>query len=251
MLEELMRELSSLNLGPMAQCLRDWTHEDANVDRSHVACVRALVDALTRERAETRSRRFMARSRLSPAIALAGVTPSATRGLSPRLLDTLSTLDWATRGQSLVITGISSSGKTYLAGALAREATEKRMTVEYCRVPELLDKCDLAKQAGKDALDAFLKPLVNARVLVLDEFATEEAGIEHSRLLCRLIKDRTDARPRSTLVVSPNAIIDWGRYFADETASSALFSRLAGPSLKVALTEVWRASPLRGRQRPG
>jgi DNA replication protein DnaC len=152
-------------------------------------------------------------------------------------LGNLRTCDWVRLGHTLVITGESQVGKTYLAGALAREAALARLSVAYWRVPELLAACAIEKEAG--TWPKFLKRLARVELLVLDDFATERADSAQSHLLRQLLDVRHRHR-QAVMVVSPNAVEDWDTYFEDATAADAIFGRLLERSQPIALKRMPR-----------
>lgn len=223
MLNDAVKALRELRLGPMAERLEQWVDDPANRDKSHVECVLALAQAQAQATATKRMRRFLTQADLPTQITLEDVWISVARGLSSEVLSNLRTCDWVRLGHTLVITGCSQVGKTYLAGALAREAALARLSVEYWRVPELLVASAIEKEHG--TWTKFLKRLARVKLLVLDDFATERADTAQSHVLRQLLDVRHRHR-QAVMVVSPNAVEDWDAYFEDPTAADAIFGRL-------------------------
>lgn len=223
MLTETVEELQALKLGPMAERLKQWVDDPGNRGKSHTDCVLALALAQAQASAAKRTRCFLVRADLPPNIAITDVWTSSARGLSPQVLGNLASCDWIRRGQTVILTGATRTGKTYLAAALAREATLARLSVAYWRVPELMAACAIEKDQG--TLPAFLKRLGRIKLMVLDDFATERATIEESHWLRQLLDGR-DRHGLAVMVASPNAVEDWDGYFEDATAAEAIFGRL-------------------------
>lgn len=224
--------LKALKLGPMAARLEQWAEDPASLGRSHADCILALVDAQAQATATKRAQRFLAQADLPLTITLADIRPSATRGLPAQLLANLTTGDWIQRGHTLLITGETQAGKTYLAAALAREATLQRLSVSYRRTPELLAECVMEKARG--TWPTFLKRLGRMKLLVLDDFATERADNLQSHAL-REILDLRRRHGSAVLIASPNAPEDWDGFFADPTAAEAIFGRVLERSQHIAL----------------
>lgn len=231
--------LKALKLGPMAARLEQWAEDPASLGRSHADCILALVDAQTQATATKRAGRFLAQADLPLTITLADIQPSAARGLPAQLLFNLATGDWIQRGHTLLITGETQAGKTYLAAALAREAALHRVSVAYRRTPELLAECAMEKTRG--TWPAFLKRLGRMKLLVLDDFATERANSPQSHAL-REILDLRRRHNSAVLIASPNAPEDWDGFFDDPTAAEAIFGRVLERSQHIALKRPARAA---------
>ncbi|NYE30955.1 DNA replication protein DnaC [Rhodanobacter sp. K2T2] len=232
MLTETVEELQALRLGPMAERLKQWVDDPNNRGKSHAECVHALALAQAQAAAAKRSRCFSARADLPPNIAVADVWASAARGLPAQLLGNLKSCDWIRLGHTVVITGATRTGKTYLAAALAKEAALARLTVAFWRVPELLTACAFEKQQG--TFTAFLKRLSRIKLLVLDDFAAERATADESHWLRQLLDGR-ERHGLAVMVASPNAVEDWDGYFEDVTAAEAIFGRLLERSKPIVL----------------
>lgn len=232
MLNDAVKTLRELRLGPMAERLRQWTEDPDNADKSHIECVLALAQAQAQSTASKRARRFLDQADLPANITLEDIQASSSRGLSKTLLGNLAACEWIRLGQNLVITGETFAGKTYLAGALAREAALAQMSVAYWRTPELLIAAALEKEGR--GWDRFYKRLGRVKLLVLDDFATETANPEQCHLL-RQILDLRNRHASSVLVVSPNEVEDWDDYFEDRTAADAIYGRVLNRSQRVAL----------------
>lgn len=222
MLTDAERELGALGLTAMATRLRAWLDDPANQRRSQTDCVLALARAHGEATGNDRARRLFARAQLPTQAAVADVWTGTGRGLSADVLANLATCDWVRRGHTVVLTGPSRAGKTFLAAALAREAALSGMRVEYVRVPEWLARYDTE---ASPTLRRLFQRLANAPLLVLDDFATERASGMQSHLLRRLVDARA-RQGRAILVAAPAPVEDWDGFFEDPTAAEALYGRL-------------------------
>lgn len=234
MLKEALAELSALKLGSMADRLRQWAEDPENLGRSHAECVLALAQAQAQASANKRAKCFLSRADLPPNIAIEDFRDGSRRGLAPGLLGNLKACDWVLRGQAVVITGGTDTGKTFLAAALGREASLLGYSVAYRRVPDLLVECAIEQSKSATALSALLKRLSRPKLLVLDDFAVEPATSEQCHILRRLL----DARHRhglALLVAASNAVEHWSDYFEDKTAAEAIYSRTSAHTKPIVL----------------
>lgn len=223
MLADALAALHAANLGPMAQALEAWIADAQNQRKPHTECVTVLAEALLQHRLASRTRSFQRRAVLGAAATMADVHVGDARGLSAQLLGNLGTCDWVRQGHTVVVTGPTQVGKSFLAAALAQEAVVQRLTTEYVRVPDWLAGCADAptSKAVSDHIDGWVKPAL----VVLDDFATEPATLEESHWLRRLLDRRQRNPGKATLVVSPVPMEAWDSQFACPLAADALVSR--------------------------
>ena len=222
MLTEAEKALSALGLTAMATRLHAWLDDPANQRKSQTDCVLAIARAQAEATGNERTRRLFARAQLPTQAAVPDVWVGSARGLSADALANLATCDWVRRGHTVVLTGPSRAGKTFLAAALAREVVLQGLRVEFVRVPEWLARYDVDDAATMRRL---FQRLVNAPLLVLDDFATERATSTQSHQLRRLV-DARQRQERAVLVASPAPVEEWDGFFEDPTAAEALYGRL-------------------------
>lgn len=220
MLDEALTALYAANLGPMADALKDWVADARNQKRSHTACVQTLAEALLRHRLASRTRSFRRRAVLPDHVALAAVRADDARGLTKEQLGNLGTCDWVRQGHTVVVTGPTQSGKSYLATALAQEAVIQRLSTSYVRVPDWLAEC--AEAGSRKAVVACIQSLVKPALLVLDDFATEFTTAEESHILRRLLDERKRRPGKATLIASPTPMEAWDERFEDAIAADAI-----------------------------
>lgn len=220
MLADALKALHAANLGPMAHALEGWVADARNQKRSHTACVEALVEVLLQHRQDSRTRSFRRRAVLPDHVALATVRADDARGLTAAQLGNLATCDWVRQGHTVVVTGPTQSGKSYLATALAQEAVVQRLTTAYIRVPDWLAEC--AEAGSRKAVIACIQTLVKPALLVLDDFATEFTTAEESHFLRRLLDERKRRPGKATLIASPTPMEAWDERFEDPIAADAI-----------------------------
>jgi len=222
MLADALKALHAANLGPMAHALECWVADARNQKRSHTACIEALVEALLQHRLDSRTRSFRRRAVLPDHVALATVRADDARGLTKEQLGNLGTCDWVRQGHTVVVTGPTQSGKSYLATALAQEAVIQRLSTAYVRVPDWLAEC--ADAESRKAVIEHIKALVKPKLLVLDDFAAEYTLAEESHFLRRLLDERS-RRKMATLIASPAPMEAWDERFEDPIAGDAIVGR--------------------------
>lgn len=234
MLSQAIHQLKDLRLTPMANRLMAWQKDPANQMKSQLECVLALAQAQAQAVMEHKLERFHAASGLPANVSVAAVRHGQTCGLPSDQWANLQQCDWVARGHNLVITGPCRSGKTLIAGALAREAIVRlpKTRVVYRKTHELIAEIaqdDEAERVRK------IQHLGRVSLLVLDEFANQTSTDRECQLLHHIVDARRD-RELSTLVASAFPVEEWPSGFDDKTSVEAITWRLLERSHKLTLT---------------
>ncbi|WP_244619796.1 ATP-binding protein, partial [Skermanella aerolata] len=112
------------------------------------------------------------------------------RGLDRTLVATLASGQWIRTSQSVLLTGPTGVGKTFIACALGHQAARDGFPVLYRRLPRLLDDLAIARVAGRHR-SAFTK-LARTRLLIIDEWMMTRLTADQRRDLMEVIDDRHD-----------------------------------------------------------
>jgi len=132
---------------------------------------------------------------------------------------------------TVLITGATGTGKTWLGCALARQAACCGFTVLYTRTTRLLQELRVAH--GDGSFGRRLAQLARIDVLMLDDFAGApiEAG-ERTDLL-ELLDDRVGTK--ATLMTSQLAVNQWHAWLDDPTVADAILDRIVHRAHRIAL----------------
>ena len=191
-----------------------------------------LVDAecLARENKRLQLALKDAKLRLSQAC-VEGIDYAARRELDKALVRQLATGRWVHEHHNILITGMTGTGKTYVACALAQQACRQGHRALYRRVPRLFEELTLAHADG--SYIRLLARFARADVLVLDDWGLGGLRDQDRRDLLEILEDRTGTR--STIVTSQLPPTKWHDYLADPTIADAICDRLLHPAHRLAL----------------
>lgn len=161
----------------------------------------------------------------------------ASRELDKAQIRQLASCRWVAEHQNVLITGMTGTGKTYLACALAQQACRKGHRAIYRRASRLFSELALARADG--TYPRLLGKLARADVLVLDDWAMTAITDAERRDLLEVLEDRYGSR--STIVTSQVPPKKWHAHIAEPTHADAICDRLMhnahrivlkGPSLR-------------------
>ncbi len=146
----------------------------------------------------------------------------ADRKLDHTSIEKLAACKWIDEGRNLIITGMTSSGKTYLSNALCVSALRKLKTVRYIKASHLM--LELEQARIRDTYMEQLTSLSKVDLLAIDDFGLMELDIDKCRDLFEVIDGR-DGR-RSTIIISQFPVKSWFDMFKDGTYADACLSRI-------------------------
>lgn len=223
--------LHELRLPGMAQAfeeqqgipdIRELTFEDR---------LALLLEREKTDRANRRFQRLLGQARLHLEASIEDLNFKGGRGLDRSLVLRLADCQWIEQGQSLLVTGATGSGKSYLACAFGQRACRHGISARYFRVSRLLADLKLARADG--SYPHFLQRLARTWLLILDDFglaALDDAG-RHD--LLEVLDDRY-AR-RGTLVTSQIPLDHWHEIVGEPTFGDAILDRLLHNAHRITL----------------
>jgi DNA replication protein DnaC len=128
-----------------------------------------------------------------------------TRGLDDLLLASLATGDYLTKGESVLITGATGCGKSYLASALGHQACLLGFKAAYFNTQKLMLKTKMSRLEGTAI--KFFDRIAKTDLLILDDFGLTHLEKQHQLDLMELIEDRHGKK--STIIVSQLPVQSW------------------------------------------
>ena len=165
-----------------------------------------------------------------------------SRNLDRHLVTTLAGCDWVRHARTVLITGATGTGKTWLACALAHQAARCGFCVLYARTTRLLQ--DLHVAHGDGSFSRRLAQLARVDVLMLDDFAAPPSETAERTDLLELLDDRVGTK--ATLITSQLAVNKWHAWLDDPTLADAILDRIVHCSHRIAL----KGASLRKSEQP-
>ena len=155
----------------------------------------------------------------------------APRGLNRSLVLRLASGQWTRDGQTVLVSGATGSGKSYLAGALGHQACRIGISTCYYHVSRLLDELTLAR-AG-ESCPKLIERLARTWLLILDDWGLASLSGQGRHDLLEVLDDRY-AR-RGTLLASQIPVEHWHEVVGDPTFGDAILDRLLNNAHRLVL----------------
>lgn len=191
-----------------------------------------LLEREKTERAQRRLQRLLGQAKLHLDATLEDLNFKSARGLDRSVVLRLADGEWIRDGQSLLITGPTGSGKSYLACALGHQACRHGLPTLYFRASRLLAQLKLARADG--SYPRLLQRLTRTALLILDDWGMVALDDTGRHDLLEVLDDRY-AR-RGTLVTSQLPVDHWHELVGDPTFGDAILDRLLHNAHRITLS---------------
>src|SRR5689334_21381003 len=144
----------------------------------------------------------------------------------------LTNSQWVAQHLSLLLTGPTGIGKSWLAQALAQKACRDGYTVLYKPAAKLFRDLTIARADG--SLGRMLETIARTDVLVVDDFAMAALNEQERRDFLEICDDRYNRR--STILTSQLPVTSWHQQIGDPTVADSILDRLVHNAYRIELS---------------
>jgi len=190
-----------------------------------------LLQAEEDERSNNRFERLQKNAKFRYQASIEELTYDASRGLDRSLMATLVTCEYLTKGESLLITGASGCGKSFLASAMGHHACARGYSVGYYNTQKLLMRAKMSRLDG--SILKFFDKIAKTSLLILDDFGLTHLDQQQQLDLMEIIEDRHGKA--STIIASQLPVANWYDVISEETIADAILDRLVHTSYRIEL----------------
>lgn len=233
MMHTTLEQLRILRLNAMATGLQEQLTQPAMAAMSFEERLALLVDREVNDRNDRKLRRLLKQARLKYGQAsLEDLDSRPSRGLDRRTVMSVALGDWVSTGHSILITGPTGAGKSWLGCALAQYACRRGHSALYQRVPRMPEELRIRHASG--TFGKWLIQLAKTDVLVLDDWGMGTLDSTTRSDLLEIIDDR--AGHKATIITSQLPIEHWHAWIGDATIADAILDRILQHTHRFTLT---------------
>ncbi len=228
---QTVEKLKSMRLHAMANMYQHHLQNNLYSDATADEYIGLLTDHEWEERQNNKIQRLLKQAGFRQKASIADIDYSNARNLEKNMFQRLSSLDFVSKKENIILTGASGVGKSYLAQALGHQACLMEIKTQYHITSRLFNRLKLAKVDG--TYDKELKKLIKVDLLILDDFGLQAFDNYARNALMDIIEDRFSNK--STIVSSQIPVSTWYDIIGEGTIADAVLDRLVNSSHRIDL----------------
>lgn len=231
-MEQIQEQLTKLRLQGMRQSWQSLIETKSVYNLSFTDGLSLLLQNEIDSRENKRFTRLEKNARFRYQASLEEIKYDANRGLDKSLMANLAMGDYIKKGESILITGATGCGKSFLASALGHHACQQGYKVAYFNVQKLLMQTKMAKIDG--TIIKLFDKLSKTNLLIIDDFGITHLDKAQQLDLMELIEDRH--AKTSTIIASQLPVSAWYEIIGEATIADAILDRLVHSSYRIELS---------------
>lgn len=242
MIEQTYEKMNELRLAGMVEAAREHTANPNMAGLSFEERLTLIVDREWERRQTSALRRRLTSARLRETASVEDMDLRIDRGLDRGMLMSLFECGYLKTHASIIITGPTGVGKTYLACALANKACRMKHEALYTRCTKLLGELAMGRADGRYTL--MLKKLARVDLLILDDWGLCPMDQESARDLFEILEERSGRG--SNIIISQQPVAGWYDLIQAPTIADAILDRLVHNAYRLEM----KGESMRKKQKP-
>jgi DNA replication protein DnaC len=230
-MNQIESKFSQMRLKGMNRCWQALLETRRTHELSLTEGLEILLQAEEDDRRNNRFERLRNSAKFRYQATLEELNYDPVRKLDKGLVTTLATCEYISRGESVVVTGATGCGKSFLASAMGYHACSHGYSVAYFNTQKLLMRIKMSRLDG--TVMRFFDKLAKTSLLILDDFGMAHMDQKQQFDLMEIIEDRHGKT--STIIASQLSISAWYDVITESSIADAILDRLVHTSYRIEL----------------
>ena len=230
-MKQIESKLSQMRFKGMNRCWQALLETRRAHELSLTEGLEILLQAEEDDRRNNRFERLRKSARFRYQASLEELNYNPERKLDKDLVTILATCEYLTKGESIVISGATGCGKSFLASALGYHACSHGYSVAYFNTQKLLMRIKMSRLDG--TIMKFFDKLAKTSLLILDDFGMAHMDQKQQFDLMEIMEDRHGKT--STIISSQLSISAWYDVISESSIADAILDRVVHTSYRIEL----------------
>lgn len=231
MKHELIELMQSLRFEGMKTSFESLIQSKSSHSLSHDELLNILLQAEWDNRENKKLHRKMLNAKFRYKASIEEIDYITPRGLDKTQLLRLSDTSFIQRAESIIITGATGVGKSYIATALGHQACSKNYNVAYFNSQKLFAMLYISK--ADESYAKAMKKIAKQDLLIIDDFGLQVLDQQKRLMLLEIIEDRHNVK--STIIASQLPTEKWYDIIGESTIADAILDRLVHTAHRIEL----------------
>ncbi len=227
----VLNKMSHMKFYGMQQAYKTLLDTNQHHSLTNDEIVSMLVQAEWEDRENRKINRYIKTARFRYGANVEDVDFTTKRGLDKTQLLRLADCSFIQKKETLLITGSTGAGKSYIASALGHQACLQGYKTLYFNAQKLFPQLNIFKADG-----TYLKQISRIErhdLLIIDDFGLKPLDANSRMMLLEIIEDRHGRR--STIISSQLPVSQWYEIIGDSTVADAILDRMVHASHRIEL----------------
>jgi len=227
----ILQQMNELRLQGMISQWEVFTTTKEHLNLSLTDGVSLLLHAEKENRSSRKTQRLIQQAKFRYTASIEQIDFFTARSLDKALILSLADGSFITKGKSILITGPTGVGKSFIASAIGHQACLLGYSTLYYNIQKLLTALGLAKVDG--SIMKLQNKLYRKDLLILDDFGLQGLNDKQRIDYFELLEERHGRK--STIFISQLPAHEWFNIIGDNTIADAIIDRVIHQSIKIKL----------------
>lgn len=228
---QIESQFTELRLSGMSHGWKTLTETRQHLDLSLSEGLEILLQAEKLDREQRRFDRLRKNAKFRYQASVQELKRDSSRGIDQTLLNALISGSYLQNGESIIITGATGCGKSFIASALGHQACAQGFSTAYFNMQKLTKQLKIARLEG--SIVSFFMKLAKTQLLILDDFGLTHLEQQQQLDLMEIMEDRHTKH--ATIIASQLPVASWFEIIGEATIADAILDRLVHTSHRIEL----------------
>lgn len=229
---DTLNKMSRMRLLGMHRAFKNSLETNALTTNTPDELIAMLIESEWDDRYNRNIERGLRNARFRYKATIERLDYAVERGLDKNQIHRLADGEFIKKGEDLLITGSTGTGKSFLASAIGHQCCLLGFKVLYANATRLFAQLKMAKADGSAIKE--LMRIEKQDLLILDDFGIQPLDAQSRTVLMDIIEDRHGKH--STIITSQLPVKQWYDVIGEKTVADAILDRIVHQSQRIELT---------------